>query len=715
MAALLALSGEQRGLAALAGGTPIVNSASATYADANDRQYQTVSNAVQATVAQIAALVVGPKQPAVDPKTDGVPSGRPAVRTFSIANTSNIADAYKIVSVDAGANKILSLAFVLPDGTVLPAQIGQTVSPAVPAGGRIEVRVTVDTSALAVGAAQQIALVAQTTVTGVVNGAQSDSGTQWMLGATSSNLTGPNGSGRVQKTVDHAASIQSQPGTSVTFDILADNAGGTPATNVVVTDDVPAGLTPDVSSVTIDGAPAPPGAASVNGQRVTVNAGTVGAGNTLDVAFRCTVADGMPLGSTSVNLASISVNGGPPDATSPASVFAGKANVVFDGYGGAAHPIAGAVVTLLDAQRNPVAGPAGSSAARSAQSDVKDAAAFQNPIVTSAAGQFGFPIQASAIAAGGSTFYLTVKAPGYLNRDIEMRVTPSSNAGLYTVVSTSSDGQPLATAGGYTLTNDNVRLTDVFGMVGNVPLFSARTIALTKTADKETVQPGDRLAFTLDFSDGSTQTLGAARVVDVLPPGLAYATGSATLDGNAAEPAIDGRTLVWTLPSLAPGKTHEIRYATVVFPTAAAGTVLVNAASVAAAVPGTTVEAKGDATAMVRVIDGAFSPRRVITGRVFADVMRTGRFVKGDSGVPNVRVFMENGDYAITDADGRYSFPGARPGMHVLRVDPASLPATLRAFSGAPMNSTRSLERLVHGILDDGIMDDVNFALEPRQ
>jgi len=31
------------------------------------------------------------------------------------------------------------------------------------------------------------------------------------------------------------------------------------------------------------------------------------------------------------------------------------------------------------------------------------------------------------------------------------------------------------------------------------------------------------------------------------------------------------------------------------------------------------------------------------------------------------------------------------------------------------MNSTRSLERLVHGILDDGIMDDVNFALEWRQ
>lgn len=713
MAALLALSGEQRGLAALAGGTPIANSASATYADANDRAYQTVSNTVEATVAQIAALVVGPKQTAADPKTDGVPAGRPAVRTFTIANTSNIPDAYKIVSVDAGSQKILSLAFVLPDGTAIPAQTGQTVSPAVEPGGRLSVRVTVDTSAMAVGAAQQISLVAQTTVSGAVNGVQSDSGTLWIVGATNSNLTGPGGSGRVRKTVNHATSIQSPPGASVTFDILADNAGGTPALNVVVGDDIPSGLSVDLSSVTIAGSPAPAGAATLNGAHLTVNVGTIGAGGALDVAFRCVVSDAMKLGSTSVNVASVSVDGGPPDATTPASVFAGQANIVFDGYAGGAHPVPSAVVTLLDAQQNPVVLSGTSSGARSTQAAVQSAPAFQNPFVTSGGGQFGFPIPASAIAPSGSTFYLTVKAPGYLNRDIELRVTPSAEAGLYSVDSKSLDGQPLAIAGGYTLTSSGTHLADVFGLFGNIPLFAARTIALTKTADKDTVQPGDRLAFTLGFSDDSTQTLGAARVVDVLPAGLAYATGSATLDGAAAEPVIDGRTLTWTLPALVAGKTHQIQYATVVFPTAAAGTVLVNSASVAAAVPGTLTEAKGDATATVRVVEGAFSPRRVITGRVFADVMGTGRFVRGDTGVPNVRVFMENGDYAITDADGRYSFPATRPGMHVLRVDSASLPATVHAFAGAPMNSTRSLERLVHGILDDGIMEDVNFALEP--
>lgn len=711
MAALLALAGGQRGLAALSGGTAIVNAASATYADANDRAYATVSNAVQATVAKIAGIVVSPKQTAVDPKDDGVAVGTPAVRTFVIANTSNIDDAYKIAAVDAGSHKILSIAFVLADGTSIPAQIGQTVSPSISPGGHLSVRVAIDTSTLATGTAQPVTLTAQTTVPDVANGLQSDSGAQWILGATPSRLTGPNGSGRIAKTVNRSTSVESQPGSSITFDIFAFNAGGTPALHVVVGDDVPAGLVPDVSSVTINGAPAPPGSATLNGQHLAVDVGTLGAGTSVDVGFTSTVPSGMTLGSTFVNVASVAVNGGAPDATTPASVFVGQANIVFDGYAGGTHPVTGAIVTLLDAQRNPVAAPANASA-RPAQASKQSAPVFQNPYVTTAGGKFGFPIAASDIASGGSTFYLTVTAPGYLNRDIQMRITPSAEAGLYTIDSTSLDGQPLAVAGGYTLTNASVKLADVFGLFGNIPLFASRTIALTKTADKDTVQAGDRLAFALDFSNASTQGLGSTRIVDTLPAGLAYAAGSSTLDGASLEPAVDGRTLTWTLPALAPGKNHEIRYATVVFPTVAAGTQLVNAAAVAAGVPGTMVEAKSDTTATVRVIDGAFSQRRVITGRVFADIMRTGRFIKGDTGVPNVRVFMENGDYAITDAEGRFTFAGARPGMHVLRVDTASLPPTVRAFRNVPMNSTRSLERLVHGILDDGVMEDVNFALE---
>jgi hypothetical protein len=50
--------------------------------------------------------------------------------------------------------------------------------------------------------------------------------------------------------------------------------------------------------------------------------------------------------------------------------------------------------------------------------------------------------------------------------------------------------------------------------------------------------------------------------------------------------------------------------------------------------------------------------------------------------------------------------------MHVLRIDPSTLPQGVRLYDAAPMNSTRSAQRLLHGILDGSTMEDVEFALQ---
>lgn len=58
-----------------------------------------------------------------------------------------------------------------------------------------------------------------------------------------------------------------------------------------------------------------------------------------------------------------------------------------------------------------------------------------------------------------------------------------------------------------------------------------------------------------------------------------------------------------------------------------------------------------------------------------------GRIVAGNCGsageapgVPGVRVLLENGKFAITDAEGRYHFEGIPPGTHIVRVAEATLP-----------------------------------------
>ena len=703
---LLAILAAGRGAAAsirdaTPGGVRLVNTASATYQDSSGHQYATQSNSVQTTVAQVGALVVTPKEHTANPASDSAPQGQNTVRTFTIANSSNITDAYRITSAGVSAGKLVAIAFVSASVTT-PITIGSTVSANVSPGSAIQVQVTVSTAGVAIGQTVSVAITAQTTVTGTANGLQSDSGESWIVVAAGPALNGPNGaSSKVTKTVNHVTSVQSSGGARVTFDVLAQNSGGSAATNVVVSDTVPQGLTPDPSTAQINGQSAG-SAATISGQTISVKVGTLAPGANLDVAFAAAVQNEQTLGTTFVNTASIAADGIAPITTTPASVLLGSADVVFDGYGGAGMPVGGAVVTLTDANGNPV-NLSGAQPSAKTQSSTSGPGT-QNPYVTGADGTYGFSLQPSQIAPGGSQFYLLISAPGYLNRRIALTIKLDAQSLLYDVQASAQDQQPLAVAGGYTLTSSSVQLQNVFGLFGNLPLFSNRTITVQKSVDRQVAEQGDRLAYTITFGNQSHAGLGSVKIVDVMPPGLVYATGTAKFDGAALEPVVTGSTLTWTRSSLAAGENHTITYYAVVYPSVAANTSLDNTVSVTASVPATRATTSASSTATVQVVSGAFTDRGVITGRVFVDAQKTGHFKRGDKGVANVRVYLEDGSAVTTDDQGRFSIPGVRPGMHVLRLDATTLPAGLHASGSA--------QQLVHGLFDDGLMEDVNFALE---
>ena len=63
-------------------------------------------------------------------------------------------------------------------------------------------------------------------------------------------------------------------------------------------------------------------------------------------------------------------------------------------------------------------------------------------------------------------------------------------------------------------------------------------------------------------------------------------------------------------------------------------------------------------------------------GYILGNVTTTCPLANGSKsfGVPGVKVLMEDGTYAITDAQGRYSFYGVRAQTHVLKLDAYSLP-----------------------------------------
>ncbi len=235
-------------------------------------------------------------------------------------------------------------------------------------------------------------------------------------------------------------------------------------------------------------------------------------------------------------------------------------------------------------------------------------------------------------------------------------------------------------------------------------------LQVTKTASAQVVTTGDRVNYAITVAAPTAIAVGRTTVVDQLPEFEVYAPGTARVSGHAQEPTVSGRTLTWTVPSLGAGIT--ITYSTVIAAGAQNATTLTNTVTVTGIPPGGGKALTGVATASVQVVANAFGTCYPITGRVYIDAAGTGTFQPGDTGVGGVRIYMEDGESVQTDPQGRYNFPCVRPGMHALRLDETSLPAGVTPYGDRNIDSERSTRRLVHGIFNDTIIQDINFAVQ---
>jgi uncharacterized repeat protein (TIGR01451 family) len=693
-----------------------------TYTDAQGQTFTAQSNAVSVSLASVSAIAVTPKETAADVATEGYTAGTLLTRTFTVTNGGNVADAYTIAAAASGAGTLASIAFVTSSGNV-PVTLNSTVSPTLQPGESIKVQLVITTTGVAAGTTFPITLTARSTNASAANGLVSDSGRQWAIAQAGASIAGPLGPNTiVTKLVNQVRTHPAQPGETVTYAISFKNYGGSAATNVVLTDNVPPGITALPNTVALNGTNVA-SSASLNGQVLTVRIGTLAVGAVDTLTFDATVQNGSIAGASFVNVAQIQADGIAQVATSPASVLIGLANVVYDGFAGASSPVSGAVMTLRDfATKNVVALPkTGSSGSSSSRAPLEQLIgvpadglapnrANANPFVTGADGTYSFVFSPNQLGtqSAPAVYELGVSAPGYRDRRIQVSISPDASGLLYNAVLRELDDQMLAAPGGFTLVANSVSLPEVFGLLGNLPMFAAHPLAVTKTVDRDVASGGDRLLYTIQ-AGASGSSLGATKVIDTLPAGVVYAPGTARVDNVPMEPARVGRTLTWAFPNLANG--HTITYACVVMPYAAEGATLVNVVDVDATTS-SGAHVAGFASADTRVVAGPLGNRIVITGRVFVDVHGTGRYSEGDRGVGAVRIYLEDGESVTTDKYGRFTFPSVHPGQHVLRVDESTLPPGVRPFGERRYDSPKSMQRLVHGLYDSGLMQDVNFALQ---
>ena len=218
-------------------------------------------------------------------------------------------------------------------------------------------------------------------------------------------------------------------------------------------------------------------------------------------------------------------------------------------------------------------------------------------------------------------------------------------------------------------TSDNASIS------GNAPTVTPVTLptpVLTKTADKNEVKRGETVTYTITASN----LAGASyAITDIMPPEFGFVAGSATLNGVAATPILNGRNIDFASTAPVAGKiTIKLK---LLASTTLAGGKFVNNATLTDSLTGLVV---GKAQATVTIAIEAVFDCSDIIGHVFDDQNGNGYMDDGEPGLPGVRVVSLNGVLITTDAEGRYhvpcaAVPDAKIGSnYLLKLDTRTLP-----------------------------------------
>ena len=357
--------------------------------------------------------------------------------------------------------------------------------------------------------------------------------------------------------------------------------------------------------------------------------------------------------------------------------------IVFDSGDGSA--VAGSRVTLIDTatgQPAQVFGDDGISSYPSTVITGQNVTDASGKLYTFPPGDYRFPF----VAPGSYRLVIVPPAP---------YTAPSKSSATELVrLRRPDDGLPFAITDasyGSTFTLDSpapVRIDVPVDRPG-LPLI------LRKTTSTQTAVPGDVVQYRIGVANrDARRTTGAVTVSDSLPPGMRLRADTVRVNGTRIDANVsgNGRDFTVVLPSIAPYGTVLLTYVAEVIVSAQPGNAL-NRASAA--------DNRGSesnvAEATISIKRDQLGDRMTIIGRITDG--GCGVDPGKAHGVAGVRVMLQDGSYTVTDEDGRYHFEGVRPGLHVVQIDPTTLPLDREAIDCARSTASAgsAISRFVEG------------------
>ena len=224
-------------------------------------------------------------------------------------------------------------------------------------------------------------------------------------------------------------------------------------------------------------------------------------------------------------------------------------------------------------------------------------------------------------------------------------------------------------------------------------------LAISKTADRQIVEVGDTVLYTITVRHTGGGPLPSVSVLDRLPAGFVYIDGSAAADGRAiADPAgAPGPQLAFDLGAIAPGGRIVLNYRLRV----GVGSQQGDGVNVALAYGCGGDQGCIDPVALtpfvgsiesnvsryrVRISGGVFTEEACVLGKIFVDCNVNHVQDPEELGIPGVRLYFQDGTWLISDSEGKYSYCGLRPRSHVIKVDPSTLPRGARLTTSSNRN-----------------------------
>ncbi|APG61678.1 hypothetical protein LPB140_01190 [Sphingorhabdus lutea] len=242
------------------------------------------------------------------------------------------------------------------------------------------------------------------------------------------------------------------------------------------------------------------------------------------------------------------------------------------------------------------------------------------------------------------------------------------------------------------------------------PFLNRTPLVVTKTSIKRSASTGDLVPYEITVRNTENAQRAGVDVVDILPAGMKYVLGTASVDGVANEPIAtnNNRELRWTgqvIPA-----NGSVRYnLTLVVGAGVTGGEKVNTGLAQNAADFSAISNRG--TAVVAIVPSAVFDCSELLGKVFEDRNRNGYQDENEPGIAGVRLATVNGQLITTDEFGRYhiacaAVPDARIGSNfVLKVDTRTLPIGWEVTFDNP----KSIR------LTRGKFGELNFGVAPRE